>query len=97
MSVEVTCESDSSEINFPEKHRRVVLFSSSKDENEKFEEWHDPRSNQPTITPFTYPSGFRIEGLNVKSCAILKNSYELFVPNKLFEDIANRTYMHRKN
>lgn len=87
MSVEEACESDSSKISFPKKCHRVVLFSSSEDED--FEDWHDPRGfNQPRIMPVTYPSGFRIEDLNVKSCATVENSYELFVPNELFEDIA---------
>ena len=32
MSIEEACESDSSDISFPKKRRRVVLFSSSEDD-----------------------------------------------------------------
>ena len=53
MSVEEAYENNSSEINFPKKRRRAVLFSSSEDEDEDFEEWHDPKGNQPRIMPFT--------------------------------------------
>ncbi|KOX68385.1 hypothetical protein WN51_07618 [Melipona quadrifasciata] len=60
---EEACESDLSEIK---KHRRIILFSSSEDEDEDFEEWHDLRGNQPRIMPFIYPSGFRIEDLKFR-------------------------------
>ncbi|KAK1131830.1 hypothetical protein K0M31_015981 [Melipona bicolor] len=63
---EEACENDLSGISFPKKHRRIVLSSLSEDEDEDFEEWHDPRGNQPRIVPFIYPSGFRIEDLEFR-------------------------------
>lgn len=87
-------ESDDSEIIFAKKRRRVVVFSSSEEEEENVEEWHDPRGDQSKFTTFTGPSGFRIENLNVRLDVTIATCYELFVPDKLFEEIAEQTNLY---
>lgn len=86
------CESDS-ETTFAQKRRRVVL-SLSEEQEENVEEWYDPRGNQPKLIPFTRPSGFTIENLNTTSDVAIETCYELFVPDKLFEEIAEQTNVY---
>ncbi|XP_014476746.1 PREDICTED: piggyBac transposable element-derived protein 4-like isoform X2 [Dinoponera quadriceps] len=93
MSVE-ECESDSSENIFAKKRPRVDVFLSSEEEEENVGEWHDPRGNQPNIVPFTHPFGFVSENLHIRSDIAIETCYELFVPGKLFEEIAEQTNLH---
>ncbi|XP_014616305.1 PREDICTED: piggyBac transposable element-derived protein 4-like [Polistes canadensis] len=93
MSVE-EYESDSSEIIFSKKWRKVIVFSSSEEEEENAEKWHDPRGDQPKLMPFTSPSGFIIENLNIRSDVAIETCYELFVPNQSFEEIAEQTNLY---
>lgn len=88
------CESDSSEIIFAKKRRREVIFSSSEEEEENVEEWHDPRGDQPKLIPFTCPSGFRIGDLNIRSDVAIEICYELFVSDKLFDEITEQTNLY---
>lgn len=82
------CETDSSEIIFAKKRSRVDVFLSSEEEEKNVGEWHDPRGNQSNIVLFTNPSGFVSKNLHIRSDIAIETCYELFVPDKLFEEIA---------
>ncbi|OAD55615.1 hypothetical protein WN48_04491 [Eufriesea mexicana] len=46
----------------------TALFAAyTRESGQNVEEWHDPRDNQPKLTTFTGPSGFKLENLNVRS------------------------------
>ena len=88
-------ESDSrNEIRFPKKRRRVDIFLSSEEEEEIVGEWNDPKGNQPKIVAFTHPSGFVSKNLHIESDIPLETSYLLFVPDELFEKVAEQTNLY---
>ncbi|XP_015177516.1 PREDICTED: piggyBac transposable element-derived protein 4-like [Polistes dominula] len=84
-------ESDNSEINYSKKRK---MFSSTDEEKETFTMWHEPIAKQPNLMSFTSPSGFIIENLNISSNVAIETCYEQFVPDTLFEEIAEQTNLY---